>query len=120
MGNRGYTGLTRIIKAGGYSISGLWAAIRHEAAFRQELVLLVILTPVALWLGKNAVEYALLIGSLFLVLITELLNTAVEAAIDRIGVEQHKLSGRAKDVGSAAVFVALANAVIVWAFIILA
>jgi diacylglycerol kinase (ATP) len=119
MGNRGYTGLTRIIKATGYSISGLLAAFRHEAAFRQELILFIILTPVALWVGDNGMEYALLIGSLFLVLITELLNTAVEAAIDRIGVEEHKLSGRAKDVGSAAVFVAIANVIIVWFFIIL-
>ncbi|HEC18631.1 MAG TPA: diacylglycerol kinase [Gammaproteobacteria bacterium] len=118
MGKPGNTGIIRIIKATGYSWAGLRAAFRHEAAFRQELALCVILAPVALWLGSNAVERALLIGSLFLVLIVELLNSAVEAVVDRFGGEQHELSGRAKDIGSAAVFIALLNVIVTWGLVL--
>lgn len=107
-------GLARIARATGYSFKGLKAAFANEEAFRQELLIVVILSPFALWLGRTAVERALLIGSLLLLLIVELLNSAVEAAIDRIGLERHELSGRAKDMGSAAVFVALVLAGAVW------
>ena len=111
-------GLTRIFKAAGYSWKGLKAAIVNEAAFRQELFLFCILTPVALWLDVSNLEKAILIGCLFIVLITELLNSAIEAIVDRIGSEQHELSGRAKDIGSAAVFISLINVVVVWAIIL--
>ncbi|MGD8566785.1 MAG: diacylglycerol kinase [Gammaproteobacteria bacterium] len=97
---------------------GLSAAFKNEAAFRQELALAVILAPVALYIGQSNIERTLLIASLLLVLIVELLNSAVEAVVDRISNEHHELSGRAKDIGSAAVFVSLANVVIVWAMII--
>ena len=118
MGKPGNTGLQRIIKATGYSLKGLSAALKHEAAFRQESVLFVIMLPLAFWLGDNGLQIALLISSLFLVLIVELLNSAIEAVVDRFGGEQHELSGRAKDIGSAAVFVSLANVVIVWLLVI--
>jgi diacylglycerol kinase (ATP) len=110
-------GLARIARATGYSFKGLRAAFANEEAFRQELLIVVILSPLALWLGRTAVERALLIGSLLLLLIVELLNSAVEAAIDRIGLERHELSGRAKDMGSAAVFVALVLTGVVWLFV---
>jgi len=110
----GNTGIDRIIKATGYSWLGLKAAWRHEAAFRQELMLAVVLAPAALYFGQSGVERALLLGSLFLVVIVELLNSAIEAVVDRFGGAQHALSGRAKDMGSAAVFVALACAAVVW------
>lgn len=114
----GATGLTRVINATGYSIKGLRAAFAHEAAFRQELLLCVVLLPLAVWLGRSGVEQALLAGSLFLVLLAELLNSAIEAIVDRIGSEQHELSGRAKDIGSAAVFIALLNLAVVWALVL--
>jgi len=119
MSKPGNTGLKRIIKAAGYSWAGFKAAFKHEAAFRQELALCLILIPVGLWLGQNGVERALLIGSLLLVLIIELINSAIEAAVDRFGGEQHELSGRAKDIGSTAVFVALFNAAVIWALILI-
>ncbi len=114
----GKAGLARIIDAAGYSAKGLSAAYKNEAAFRQELLLFIFLSPVALWLGSNGVDYALLIGSLLLVLIVELINSAIEAVVDRFGGELHELSGRAKDIGSAAVFVALLNAALVWLFVL--
>jgi diacylglycerol kinase (ATP) len=117
MGKPGNTGLTRLIKATGFSMRGLHAAFKYEAAFRQELLLCVILLPAAFWVGENAVEWALLVGSLLLVLIVELCNSAVEAVVDRVGSEHHDLSGRAKDIGSAAVFVSLVNVAVVWASI---
>lgn len=110
-------GLARIARATGYSFRGLKAAFANEEAFRQEVLIVLILSPLALWLGRTAVERALLIGSLLLLLIVELLNSAVEAAIDRIGLERHELSGRAKDIGSAAVFVALVLTGAVWLFV---
>ncbi len=118
MSKPGATGLTRIINAAGYSWLGLKAAFKYEAAFRQELVLCVALVPVGLWLGDTGVERALLIGSLLLVLIVELVNSAIEAVVDRFGGEHHELSGRAKDIGSAAVFIALLNVFVVWALVI--
>ena len=117
MGKPGASGLTRIINAGGYSIKGLKAALKHESAFKQEVALFIILLPVALWLGKGWLHYLLLIGSMLLVLITELLNSAIEAVVDRVGNEHHELAGRAKDMGSAAVFIALMNVLFVWAMI---
>jgi len=117
MAKPGKTGLTRIIDAFGYSMKGMRAALYHESAFRQEAALFVILLPAAIWLGSDWLHYILLIGSLLLVLIVELLNSAIEAVVDRIGDEHHELAGRAKDMGSAAVFISLANVVFVWAVI---
>ncbi len=111
-------GLTRIINAFGYSRQGLRAAYRYEAAFRQEVWLALILIPLALWLNLSAMSTVLLIGSVFLVLIVELVNSAIEAIVDRIGPEYHELSGRAKDVGSAAVLVALVLMVLTWALLL--
>ena len=101
------------------SYIGLTAAYRNEEAFRQELLLSLVLFPVACWLGDNNVERALLAGSLLLLLIVELLNTAVEVVVNRIGIERHELSGRAKDLGSAAVFMAIANTAAVWLLVLL-
>ncbi len=114
MGKPGATGFTRVWNAFFYSMQGFRSAWRHEAAFRQEAVLAIVLLPAAFWLGDNAVDYALLIGCLFIVLITELLNSAIEANVDRTGMEHHKLSGRAKDMASAAVFCSLLLTVVVW------
>lgn len=114
----GRTGLRRVFHAMIYSWQGLKATFIHEAAFRQELALVVILIPLALWLTSDAIEISLLIGSLLLVLIVELLNSAIEAIVDRFGGELHKLSGRAKDIGSAAVLIALLNAAIIWGLLI--
>lgn len=120
MAKPGKTGLERLFDAFGYSIKGFRAAWTHEAAFRQEAVLALILLPTAFWLAQTPVELALLIGSVLLVLITELLNSAVEAVVDRTGHEHHELSGRAKDLGSAAVFVSLCVVAAVWGPIALA
>lgn len=111
---KGNTGIKRIILAAGYSAKGLRAAFVHEAAFRQELLLCAVLIPLACWLDVNAIERMLLISSLLLVLIVELLNSAIEAVVDRIGPEQHQLSGRAKDLGSAAVLIALLLTLYLW------
>jgi len=110
-------GLRRIWTAGLYSLAGIRATWRNEAAFRQETILGVILVPAAFWYGSTAVERVLLIGSCLIVLIVELLNSAVEAAIDRIGEDPHTLSGRAKDMGSAAVFISLWAVVMTWGLI---
>jgi len=117
-GKPGYTGFKRILKATGYSIQGLRAAIKHEPGVRQELLLLLIFTPIAFMLDVTNVEKVLLVGTLVLVLIVELLNSAIENAVDRIGSEYHELSGRAKDIGSAAVFVSLCLAMFVWFMIV--
>ena len=117
MPKQSLTGLRRIWAAAGYSARGLKAAWVNEAAFRQELLLVVVLTPLAFILGKTAVQQALLILSLLLILIVELLNSAIEAVVDRIGPERHELSGRAKNMGSAAVLVSLVAAAIVWAVV---
>ena len=105
--HKGRTGMDRVVHAAGYSAEGLKAAYRGESAFRQEFWMAVVLLPAAFWLGKTWVETALLAGSILLVLIVELLNSAVEAAIDRISLDLHDLSKRAKDFGSAAVMLAL-------------
>ena len=110
--------LNRVVQAAGYSLAGLKAALKHEAAFRQEAALFVILAPLGFWLGRNGIERSLLIGSLVLVLVVEMVNSAVEAVVDRIGSEQHELSGRAKDMGSAAVLLALLLVVTVWTLVL--
>ncbi len=115
MAKPGYTGLTRVIKATGYSWQGLRAAWQNESAFRQECTLGLIMLPLAFVVGQSVMEVAVLIALLGLVLITELLNSAVEAVVDRVGHEHHALAGRAKDMGSAAVFISLALVAIVWA-----
>ncbi|MEZ5598205.1 MAG: diacylglycerol kinase [Pseudomonadales bacterium] len=104
----------RIVNATRYSMQGFSAAWKHEAAFRQETILCVALTPAAFWLGRSIGEVTALLAVMWLVLLTELLNSAVEAAVDRQGEERHPLSGRAKDMGSAAVFVSLSLVVLVW------
>ncbi|MCI5144499.1 MAG: diacylglycerol kinase [Candidatus Electrothrix sp. AR3] len=103
----------------GYSIAGFSAAFKHEIAFRQEIFFFCILTPLALLLGDNGVKQALLIGSLMLVLIVELFNSAVEAVVDRISKERHPLAGRAKDLASAAVFLAIVNTILTWGLVLL-
>ena len=114
----GRTGLARILHATSYSWCGLKAAFRWEAAFRQELLLSAVLVPVGVWLGRSGVERALLIGSVLLVLMVELLNSALEAIADRFGDEWHDLCGRAKDMGSAAVMISLINVAAVWGFVL--
>lgn len=116
---KGKTGLRRILNAAGYSWAGLTAAFRHEDAFRQEVFLAVLLIPLALVLGATGVQRALMIGSVLVVLIVELLNSALEAAVDRISLEHHLLIKRAKDMGSAAVMIALVNAAAVWVLVLL-
>ncbi|MCB1907297.1 MAG: diacylglycerol kinase [Rhodocyclaceae bacterium] len=111
--------MARILRAFGYSRSGLAAAYAHEAAFRQEVLAFVVLAPLALWLGESGIERAVLVGSLLSVLIVELLNSAIEAVVDRVSEERHPLSKRAKDIGSAAVLLAIANACAVWVLVLL-
>lgn len=115
---RGLFDLRRVWRAAGYSMQGLKAAWRHEAAFRQEAALFVVLAPLGFWLGRNGIERVLLIGSLVLVLVVELLNSAIEAAVNRVGTEPHELSGRAKDLGSAAVLLALLFVLLVWILVL--
>ncbi|BBQ53771.1 diacylglycerol kinase [Aeromonas jandaei] len=114
MAKPGATGVTRIINAAGYSMKGLRSAWINEAAFRQELMLILLLMPLAFWIGDSLNQILLLIIISWLVVIVEVLNSAVEAVVDRIGPEHHELSGRAKDLGSAAVFIALALNALVW------
>ena len=111
---KGKTGLRRLMNAFGYSIAGTLAAFKHEDAFRQEIVLAVVLTPVALYFGETAIHQALMISSLLFIIVVELLNSSIEAAVDRISVKHHKLAKRAKDIGSAAVFFSLINAAVIW------
>lgn len=108
----------RITRAFGFSLAGLRAAYRKESAFRQELILTIVLVPLGLWLGQNGVERTLLIGSILLVLIVELLNSAIEATVDRGGKDWDKLAGRAKDMGSAAVLIALLLLGLTWGFVL--
>ena len=110
----GYTGLTRVIKATRFSWQGFRAAWKNESAFRQECTIGLLMLPLAFVIGQSMLQVAVLIALLGLVLITELLNSAVEAVVDRIGPEHHDLAGRAKDMGSAAVFVSLSLVVTVW------
>ena len=110
----GKTGIARLIDATGYSLKGLKAAYRNEAAFRQEILLVLVLTPLSFWVAGNPVEWILLIAPLVVLLIVELLNSAVEATVDRIGAQPHELSGRAKDLGSAAVLLSLLLIAMAW------
>ena len=112
-------GLTRILRAVAASCKGLQGAYREEAAFRQELGLSVLVIPLGLWLGHTGVERALLVAPMLLVLIVELLNSAVEATVDRIGLERHVLAGLAKDIGSAAVFLSFVLLGVVWLLVLL-
>ena len=112
-------GFTRLFRAFGASGKGLVGAFIEEAAFRQELALAVIVVPFGLWLGHNGVERALLVAPMFLVLVVELLNSAIEAAVDRVGLERHVLAGLAKDIGSAAVLMAFVLMAVVWALVLL-
>ncbi|CFW14495.1 MULTISPECIES: diacylglycerol kinase [Vibrio] len=113
-GKPGTTGFRRVINATGYSWQGLKAAFQHEAAIRQELALLVIAAGVLCLLGLPILERLLMFSSVVLVLIVELINSAIEAVVDRVGAERHELSGRAKDIGSAAVMVSLLLAGLIW------
>lgn len=115
---KGKTGLKRVWNAMFYSFEGLRAAYRHEDAFRQEFWLAVVLIPLALALPASGVGHALMIASVLLVLVVELINSAIEAAIDRISLENHKLSKRAKDIGSAAVMMTLLNVVVTWTLVL--
>ncbi|HHW4678137.1 MAG TPA: diacylglycerol kinase [Xylella sp.] len=111
-------GPRRIFKAAMWSLQGLRAAWLHESSFRLEVILFLVLGPLGLWLGQTPVEKILLVGALLLVLVVELLNSAIEAVIERYGAEYHEISGRAKDMGSAAVFLALGNVMFCWVLIL--
>ena len=113
--HKGRTGLDRILRATGYSMSGLRLAFTGESAFRQEVFLAAVLLPAAFWVGRHWTEVALLAGSVLLVLIVELLNSATEAVVDRVSYENHELSKRAKDIASAAVFISLLLCGGIWA-----
>lgn len=117
--HKGKTGLRRIVNALRYSLDGFAAAYRHEDAFRQESILAAILVPVALFLPLPGMGKAMMIGSVLLVIIVELINSAVEATVDRISLESHSLAKRAKDIGSAAVLTALVNVLVVWSLVLL-
>ncbi len=118
MAYSGNKGLTRIVKATQYSWQGLCATYRHEEAFRQETWLCLVLIPLGLYLGDDGVEKALLMASVMLILIVELLNSAIEAVVDRFGGEMHELSGRAKDMGSAAVALSIGLLALVWILVL--
>lgn len=118
MGKPGNRGLTRIIKAFVFSAKGLRAGWKHEEAFRQELILALVLLPLSFYISVSATQLALLLMTLFIVLITEILNSAIEAVVDRVSDEQHQLAGRAKDMGSAAVFLSLMMTAVIWGVII--
>lgn len=119
MTKRSAKGISRLYQAFGWTMSGLKATFVHEEAFRQELLLCVVLAPLSFYFGKTGIERSLLLGSLLLILIVELLNSAVEATVDRISMEDHDLAARAKDMGSAAVFLSLVNAGVIWLLVIL-
>ena len=116
---KGKTGLTRLLNAFGYSLAGFRAAYQHEDAFRQEILLALILIPLALCMPVGYLGKALMIGSILLVIIVELLNSAIEATVDRISLENHDLAKRAKDIGSAAVLASLVNVLVVWGLVLL-
>lgn len=115
---KGKTGLTRLINAFGYSVDGFRAAYRHEDAFRQEVWLALLLIPLALFLPASGIGKALMVGSVLLVLIVELLNSAIEAVVDRVSLDRHHLAKRAKDIGSAAVLLALLNVIVTWGLVL--
>ena len=116
---KGKTGLARLVSATRNSLTGFGEALRYEDAFRQELLLAAVLVPVAFWVGASGFERALLIASVLFVLVVELLNSAIEATVDRISFDNHRLAKRAKDIGSAAVMLSLVMAALVWALVIL-
>ena len=116
---KGKQGLTRLINALGYSRDGLAAAWKNEAAFREEVLLAIVTIPLAIVLGKTGIERALLIGAILLILIVEILNSGLEAVVDKASPEKHELAKRAKDMGSAAVLLSLVNAAIIWACVLL-
>jgi len=118
MNNHSIFDVGRLFRAFNYSMRGLKLAFKHETAFRQELVLCIIFIPLAFFIAHSVVQILMLIGSILLILIVELINSAIEAIVDRIGKEPNELSGRAKDMGSAAVLITLLNAVLVWGLII--
>ena len=118
MANHNVRGLRRILSAFSFSMAGFRECFRHEEAFRQEVYARLVLVPLGIWLGAGPLERALLIGSLLIVPIVELLNSAVEANVDRVGLERHELSRRAKDIASAAVFLSIVLAVLVWALVL--
>jgi diacylglycerol kinase (ATP) len=113
--HKGRTGLDRVVRATGYSIEGLRAAYTGESAFRQEFWTAVVLVPAAWWVGRTWVEMALLIGSVVLMLVVELLNSSIEAAVDRVSLEMHPYAKRAKDIASAAVFLSVIGCAALWA-----
>lgn len=115
---KGKQGLTRLFNALGYSRDGIAAAWKNEAAFREEVILAAVAIPLAFYLGNTGVERALLVGSIIFVLIVEILNSAVEAVVDKASPEKHDLAKRAKDMGSAAVFLSLVNAALIWACVL--
>jgi diacylglycerol kinase (ATP) len=116
---KGKTGLVRLFNAIGYSLAGFRAAYKHEDAFRQEVLLAAILIPLALWLPVISIGKAMMIASVLLVIIVELINSAIEATVDRISLENHDLAKRAKDIGSSAVLVSLLNVIVVWVMVLL-
>ncbi len=115
---KGKTGLRRLFNAFGYSMAGLKAAYVNEDAFRQEVRLAVLLIPLGIYLGNTGIERAVMVASVILVIIVELLNSSIEATVDRISLENHSLAKRAKDIGSAAVLISLVNMAIVWALVL--
>ncbi len=116
---KGKTGLRRLLNALGYSLAGFRAAYKHEDAFRQEVLLAFVLIPLALWLNVSLLGKALMLGSVLLVIIVELLNSAVEATVDRISLDSHDLAKRAKDIGSSAVLVSLINVIVIWVLVLI-
>jgi len=112
------TGITRLIKAFGYSMQGFVSCFKSEAAFRQEVAASLFIIPLGLWLGQTGLERAALVASWLLVPIVEMINSAIEAVVDRIGSEHHELSGQAKDIGSGAVFLAICLFLLVWVLIL--
>jgi len=116
--NEKYTGLKHFIKAFGWSVQGFRTTFSGESAFRHEILIALFLVPLGVYLGNNGIERALLVGSVLIVLVVELLNTSIESVVDRVGLEHHHLAGRAKDVGSAAVFMSCAIVIVVWALIL--
>ena len=115
---KGKTGLRRLFNAFGYSMAGLKAAYVNEDAFRQEVRLAVLLIPLGIYLGNNGIERAVMVASVILVIIVELLNSSIEATVDRISLENHSLAKRAKDIGSAAVLISLVNMAVVWGLVL--
>ena len=115
---KGKTGLKRLLNAFGYSMAGLKAAYVNEDAFRQEVRLAVLLIPLGIYLGNTGIERAVMVASVILVIIVELLNSSIEATVDRISLENHSLAKRAKDIGSAAVLISLVNMAVVWGLVL--